>query len=213
MVIIANVIALPLTWVVADRWLNSFAYKTSFDSWIMAGVFLLTSTLSLAVVYYLTTRAARENPAEAPERRITQKKKILMYKHIFSAGFKSLFKEKGFTVINMIGLSIGIAATIIILLYITDQNELMYHFNLKKGAHFIVWKTIGGPYWERATAPHCRGEFPAIEQYTRIDNFRRDALFSYEEKDLYVDNLIYADSGFFNIFSVSLIYGSPDELF
>jgi putative ABC transport system permease protein len=65
LVIIANVIALPLTWVVADRWLNSFAYKTSFDSWIMAGVFLLTSTLSLAVVYYQTTRAARENPAEA----------------------------------------------------------------------------------------------------------------------------------------------------
>lgn len=65
LVIMANIIALPLTWVVADRWLNSFAYKTSFSGWIMAGAIILTTTLSLAVVYCQTTRAARENPTEA----------------------------------------------------------------------------------------------------------------------------------------------------
>lgn len=65
LVIIANLIALPLSWTFAERWLNTFAYKTAFSGWMMAGVFLFTSLLSLAVVYYQTTRAARENPTEA----------------------------------------------------------------------------------------------------------------------------------------------------
>ena len=134
-----------------------------------------------------------------------------MLKHIFTEGFNSLFKEKAFTIINMIGLSIGIAATIIILLYITDQ--LSYdQFNEKKERIYRVenekWAILGTKY-----GPVLEREFPEIESYVRFDNFKRDALFSYGDKNLYVDNFIYADSGIFNIFSFNMIHGNPEKVF
>ena len=134
-----------------------------------------------------------------------------MLKHIFTAGFRSLFKEKAFTIINMIGLSIGIAATIIILLYITDQ--LSYdQFNEKKERIYRVecnkWAFLGTKY-----GPVFQREFPEIKSYVRFDNFKRDALFSYKEKNLYVDHFIYADSGIFNIFSFNMIHGNPEKAF
>lgn len=134
-----------------------------------------------------------------------------MFKHIVTSGFRSLFKEKGFAIINMAGLSVGIAATIIILLYITDQ--LSYdQFNEKKDRVYRVenkkWAILGTKY-----GPVLKNQFPEIEAYVRFDNFKRDALFSYEDKDLYVDNFIYADSGIFKTFSFNMIYGNPDKAF
>lgn len=134
-----------------------------------------------------------------------------MLKHIFTTGFRSLFKEKAFTIINMVGLSIGIAATIIILLYITDQ--LSYdQFSEKKERIYRVecnkWAFLGTKY-----GPVFLREFPEIQSYARFDNFKRDALFSYKEKNLYVDNFIYADSGIFNIFSFNMLHGNPKKAF
>lgn len=134
-----------------------------------------------------------------------------MFKHLFTSGIKSLFKAKGFTIINMIGLSIGIAATIIITLYISDQ--LSYdQFNEKKDRIYRVendkWAILGTRY-----APVLEKEFPEVEAYVRFDNFKRDALFSFGEKDLYVDDFIYADSGVFRIFSFDWLYGNPQKAF
>ncbi len=134
-----------------------------------------------------------------------------MFKHLFTSGIKSLFKAKGFAIINMIGLSIGIAATIIITLYIS--NQLNYdQFNEKKERTYRVendkWAILGTRY-----GPVFEKEFPEVEAYVRFDNFKRDALFSYEEKNLYVDDFIYADSGIFNIFSFDWIYGNPGKAF
>lgn len=134
-----------------------------------------------------------------------------MLKHIFTTGFKSLFKEKGFTIINIIGLSIGIAATIIILLYLSDQ--LSYdQFNEKKERIYRLenekWAILGTKY-----GPVLEREFPEIESYVRFDNFKRDALLSYKEKNLYVDNFIFADSGIFNTFSFNMIQGHPAKAF
>jgi putative ABC transport system permease protein len=63
-VLAANLIALPAAWVVMDRWLGGFAYRTTMS----VGIFLLSAALSLGLalltVGFQSVRAARAHPAE-----------------------------------------------------------------------------------------------------------------------------------------------------
>ncbi len=65
MVIIANIVAAPLAWIVMNRWLRNFAYRTEIEAWI----FLMAVTISVAValiaVSYHSLKAAAANPVES----------------------------------------------------------------------------------------------------------------------------------------------------
>lgn len=64
-VIIAFIIAVPITFYVMSKWLENFAYKTSLSWWVfaMAGVFTLV--VALLTVSWQTYKAARKNPVES----------------------------------------------------------------------------------------------------------------------------------------------------
>ena len=64
-VLLANVIAWPVAYLLARRWLENFAYRTTIDGemFVLAGVFALV--LALLTVSYQSVKAARANPAEA----------------------------------------------------------------------------------------------------------------------------------------------------
>jgi len=64
-VLLANVIAWPVAYFLARRWLDNFAYRTTIDGemFVLAGVFALV--LALLTVSYQSIKAARANPAEA----------------------------------------------------------------------------------------------------------------------------------------------------
>jgi putative ABC transport system permease protein len=57
------VIAIPLSWVIIQRWLQDFAYKTAISWWIFALAGIATLTVSLLVITGITWSAARQNPA------------------------------------------------------------------------------------------------------------------------------------------------------
>jgi len=64
-IVLANIIAVPMTWLAMNKWLQSFAYRTG----ISPDIFILSGLLSLAIaafpVSYQTLRAASSNPVEA----------------------------------------------------------------------------------------------------------------------------------------------------
>ena len=64
-VIIAFVIALPLAWFVMNKWLESFAYKTTLSWWIFALAGALALSIALLTVSWQSWRAATRNPVEA----------------------------------------------------------------------------------------------------------------------------------------------------
>ncbi len=65
LVIIANAIAWPVGYAVMQRWLQDYAYRTSFGIW----VFILAGGLGLSITFlsvgYQTLRAATANPADS----------------------------------------------------------------------------------------------------------------------------------------------------
>ena len=64
-VAIAFVISTPIAWYAMDKWLESFAYKTSLSWWIFALAGLLALGIALLTVSWQSWRAATRNPVEA----------------------------------------------------------------------------------------------------------------------------------------------------
>lgn len=64
-VLIANVIAWPIAWLAADRWLSRFAYRTNISPWLFVLAGALALVIAVLTVSYQAFRAARANPADA----------------------------------------------------------------------------------------------------------------------------------------------------
>ena len=64
-VVVAFIIATPISWYAANKWLESFAYKTTLSWWIFALAGLLALGIALLTVSWQSWRAATRNPVEA----------------------------------------------------------------------------------------------------------------------------------------------------
>ncbi len=139
-----------------------------------------------------------------------------MLKNYLKIAFRNLLKNKGFSFINILGLSVGMASAILILLWI--QNEVGYDkFHEKSDRIYEAWNrdTFSNKLqcWNttpKVLARTLERDMPEVEQVTRVD-WRRSYLFSIGEKRLTVKgNLV--DSNFFNTFTFPLIKGDPNTV-
>lgn len=64
-VVIAFVIAIPISWYLVNSWLNSFAYRTIISWWVFAVAGVIAVSVSLVTVSWQTFMAASRNPVEA----------------------------------------------------------------------------------------------------------------------------------------------------
>lgn len=64
-VLLANIIAWPLSWLFFDRWLDHFAYRTNILWWFFLAAAAISMLIAVLTVVYQTVRASLTNPAEA----------------------------------------------------------------------------------------------------------------------------------------------------
>lgn len=136
-----------------------------------------------------------------------------MFKNYLKIAFRNLWKSKGFSAINIIGLAIGLATCLLILLFVLD--ELSYdRYNKKADRIYRVDGDIkfGGNHFILAVAPDPMGptlkkDFPQVEQYCR---FRSNGGFLVKKDDENVqeDNVIFADSTLFDVFTLPILDGN-----
>jgi len=65
LVLIASLIAIPLSWWAMQKWLENFAYKTIINWWIFALSTLFMMSIALITLSIQTIRAASANPVES----------------------------------------------------------------------------------------------------------------------------------------------------
>jgi putative ABC transport system permease protein len=130
--------------------------------------------------------------------------------------FRNLWRNKGFSAINILGLAIGMASALLILLWI--QNEVSYdQFHEKKDRIYNAWNraSFSGALQSWSTTPKVLArtmekDFPEVEQAARV-NWPSNYLFSIGDKRLTVQGNI-VDSNFLQIFSFPLLKGSPKNV-
>src|ERR1700753_1238045 len=136
-----------------------------------------------------------------------------MFRNYLKVAFRNLWKNKGFSFINIIGLSIGMASAILILLWI--QNEVTYDdFHEKKDRIYEVWNraTFSGELhcWNttpKVLASALQEDLPEVEHTVRINN-GKNYLFSVGEKRIMMRGNI-VDSLFLEVFSYPMLQGNP----
>jgi len=146
-----------------------------------------------------------------------------MFKNYIKTAFRNLAKNKLYSTINIIGLTAGLAACLLIGVYIS--HELSYDkFNIN--ADRIVRVTMeynnSGTVSTTATTgtkvgPQFKRTFPAVEEYART--FITHGIIKYGEKVFDEQRILCADQPFFKIFSFNIIEGdaataldAPDKI-
>ena len=136
-----------------------------------------------------------------------------MFKNYLTTMMRHVLKYKSTTAINVMGLAVGMACCVLIMLYVED--ELSYdHHHLKKDRIYRLAEsaTVAGNPIEVATTPAPWGpvlaeNYPEIEQFTRIMPTTSRWLIRYNDKRYYEQNFVFADSSVFEVFTIPLIQG------
>ena len=128
---------------------------------------------------------------------------------------RNLLKRKGYSLINIVGLSAGLAAVVLILLY--AQHELTYdRFHADGERIFQIYKeriTPTGTQITRDTwiplADRLENEYPSVRKAVRM--WDESAWIRYEEKRS-EEQVTYADPGIFEMFSFPFVEGDPSTV-
>ncbi|UII33128.1 ABC transporter permease [Fulvivirga ulvae] len=146
-----------------------------------------------------------------------------MFKNYIKVGVRNILRQKAFSVINIAGLAIGIACCLLILLYVNDELSYdRYNKNFDRIYRILhTYRNAENPgslpppspedfqVWGSApVGPALQAEFPEIEGYFRFTS-PSQLLFQYGSKRFQEDNMVFADSSAFQVFSWNLISGNP----
>jgi putative ABC transport system permease protein len=137
-----------------------------------------------------------------------------MLSNYFKIGWRNLLKNKGFSIINIVGLATGLACFILIALYVTD--ELSYdRFNKKADRIYRVDSDIkfGGNEMRLAVNSEPMGatlrkDYPQVEEFTRIFGSGNGKLVKKGNEYINEQNSAHVDSTFFNVFTLPAIAGN-----
>lgn len=139
-----------------------------------------------------------------------------MLQNYFKLAFRNIRKYKFFSAINILGMSIGIAACLLIVLYVADELSYdRFHANADRIYQVGLHAKIGDQDINTAnTCPPMAEtlvkEVPGVEQATRIASFWGAPTLKYEDKVFTEEKIFHADSNFFNFFSFKLVEGDPN---
>lgn len=131
--------------------------------------------------------------------------------------FKSLRGRKYLALINVFGLSVCVAAALLILLYV--RFELSYDsFHDYKQAYRVESRLYEGKAltdnWATTTfghAPVMSREIPGIDKYVRLTAQDREQVVTYEDKQFAEERYCYTEPGFFEIFNFPIVKGEKNR--
>ncbi len=138
-----------------------------------------------------------------------------MIKNYFITALRSFSRNPMYSLINLIGLAVGLTASILIMLYVFNElnfdtfhekSDQIYRMNVlhqhKDGESLFAVGTA-------AMGVSLEEEFPEIVDMVRF-TMGSDAGIRYEDKNYEIDQVQYADSNVFRMFSFDLIRGNPE---
>ena len=141
---------------------------------------------------------------------------LLMFYNYLKIAWRNLVRHKTFSVINIVGLAIGLAACILILQYVAF--ELSYDkFNANRDRIYRVQQDryndgklstqwAGGAY---AVGNSFKAAFDEIEAYVKVLKRRAIVVNAIGNEQLKIEKVYFASQDFFHLFSYPLLNGNP----
>jgi putative ABC transport system permease protein len=138
-----------------------------------------------------------------------------MFKNYIKIAWRNLFKDKLYSMVNILGLSIGITCCVIIYLYVSYELSYdMYHekasriYRMTSAAHEPTKVDYFAPT-SPIMASSVKENFPEVESIVRFQGSKR--ILSYNENKFPETKLIYSDSNLLDVFSFPVIQGQKRD--
>jgi len=137
-----------------------------------------------------------------------------MIKNYLKVAFRNLRDLKGLSVINIVGLAVGIASCIVILLYVAaelgydrfnENADQIYRIHLEA---LVNGGKVNVAMSARPLGPTLAHNYPEVAAYTRIKNVDAPTV-KYKDKVFSERKFYWVDSTFFDVFTVSFLEGDP----
>ncbi len=140
-----------------------------------------------------------------------------MLMNYIKIAWRNMRRHKGYSLINISGLALGLSCFILVFLYVQYEiNYDKYHEHYKRIFRIINHQPeknyMNSDYfaWTQGPlAPTLMDKYPEVESAVRMNMFHNQ-LIVYGNDSFLLDNYYFADPEIFDIFSLELLLGNPE---
>ena len=138
-----------------------------------------------------------------------------MFRNYLKTAIRNLGKNRAFSIINILGLSIGLACFALIAVYVYDELNYDHYPAQAKNIYRVHISVMGNgnvaeyPNVDVAVGEGMKNAFPQIKDFTRI--IPAQDFIKYDVTQFKEPKLAFADANFLQMFSIPLIEGSESD--
>ncbi len=139
-----------------------------------------------------------------------------MIRNYIITALRHVTRQKGYSFINIFGLALGLACSLLILLWVQDEISYdRFHKNVDRIYRVEEDQTYNGEIYHVNVTPYPSGpvwrdQIPEISESVRLQ-WMPGMLFRYGEHSFFESRIRAADSSLFQVFSFHLLRGDPDK--
>ncbi len=140
----------------------------------------------------------------------------IMIRNYVITTFRNIARHKGYAFINIAGLAVGMACCLLIFLWVNHEWSYdQYHINTEDIYRIVChWPGDEGEGWTWRTPPPLatalKEKYPEIQQSSRF--YWRNGLLVEQGERRFRENIGFADSSLFRIFTLPLMKGNADGI-
>jgi putative ABC transport system permease protein len=135
-----------------------------------------------------------------------------MLKNLIKTAVRHIIKHIGYSILNILGLTLGISSALFLIIYVTDEisydryhekADRIYRVSSKitETDDQFTWVVAQIPF-----GPQVVQDYPEVQSFVRFFNMPR-AVYKYEDKEFNEESFYYADSTLFDIFTYKVLKG------
>jgi ABC-type antimicrobial peptide transport system permease subunit len=138
-----------------------------------------------------------------------------MLKNYFKVAFRHILKYKGYALINVAGLTVGMACFILIFIWVYDELHYdTFHTNSDRLCRIILKQAdnpgdVGVPSTPYILPQILKNEYPEIVEVTRVRTHGYPSAVRHNDITFYEQRFFLADPSFFTMFSYEFTAGDP----
>jgi putative ABC transport system permease protein len=137
-----------------------------------------------------------------------------MLKNYFKIAMRNIFRNKLYSLINLTGLAIGLAACLMIWLWVQDELSFdRFHKNadrIFRVERKVDFRDLHGqaPITSPPYGPALQSDYPEVVNFVRLHP--QEISLKDHQNEYYKQRVVFADNSIFDIFDFSLVEGDPD---
>jgi putative ABC transport system permease protein len=137
-----------------------------------------------------------------------------MFKNYLKTGWRNIKRQKGYSIINIAGLALGMACAILIVFYIHHELSFdRFHEKADRIFRVVIDATLKQnqvvvPAAQMAFGPTLAKDYPEVAAAVRVQSLSK-TMVKYADRSFYETGLLYADASFFDVFTFPFVAGDP----